>query len=197
LPLVEEGRARAIGRFLAANGLRPDKVYAAPLKRTTRTAELILEEAGWRLPVVAEARFTEVDYGPDENRTEEEVRRRLGEVFARENGLSVTNDEEVMAYGRRLIDAWDRSGEVPPGWRVDAGAIVRAWRDFADGIADGERVLVCTSNGVIRFAPRLLEGCDDFCREHDIKVATGSLSIFAHEGEGWRCTGWNLKPYAC
>ncbi|MDR2131674.1 MAG: histidine phosphatase family protein [Odoribacteraceae bacterium] len=197
LPLVEEERARAIGRYLAANAIGLDKLYAAPLRRTTRTAELIAEEAGLSLPVIAEARFTEIDHGPDENKTEEQVKRRLGEEEARRAGLTGLPGEEIAARGERILEAWNTRAIVPPGWRVDTGEIIRAWRAFAAAIPDGERVLLCTSNGIIRFAPYLLgdEGHDAFCREHDIKVATGSISIFRHDGERWRCDAWNVKPY--
>ncbi|MDR1273543.1 MAG: histidine phosphatase family protein [Odoribacteraceae bacterium] len=196
LPLVEEKRARAAGKYLLTNGLRPDRVYAAPLKRTTRTAELIVEEARWNLPVLAEPRFTEVDYGPDENQTEEQVKRRLGEEYARANALPLPDDAGVLALGEKYLDAWNARAVVPPGWRVDVEAITRSWRAFAAEIPDGERVLLCTSNGIIRFAPCLLEGERDlFCRKHDLKVATGSLSIFQRDDDRWRCVAWNIKPF--
>jgi probable phosphoglycerate mutase len=195
LPLVEEERARAVGRYLLANGPRVDRVYAAPLLRTTRTAELIVEEAGLALPVIAEPRFTEIDHGPDENRTEEQVKRRLGTEHARRAGLSPASDEEVLLLGGRVLEEWNARAIVPPGWRVDAGEITRSWQAFAAAIPDGENVLLCTSNGIIRFAPCLLDGGHDrFCRERDIKVATGSLSIFRHDGVRWVCDAWNLKP---
>jgi probable phosphoglycerate mutase len=196
LPLVEEARARAAGRYLLANGPRPGKIYAAPLRRTTRTAELIVEEAGWGLPVLAEPRFTEVDHGPDENQTEEQVKRRLGEEYTRVNALPLPDDAGLLALGEKYLDAWNARAIVPPGWRVDVEEITRSWKSFAAGIPDGECVLLCTSNGIIRFAPCLLEGeeRDRFLREHDLKVATGSLSIFRHDGDGWRCTAWNARP---
>jgi probable phosphoglycerate mutase len=196
LPLVEEERARAVGRYLVAHGLCPDRVHAAPLKRTTRTAELIVEEAGLALPVIPEARFTEIDYGPDENRTEEQVKRRLGEELARRDALHDPSAAEILALGEGCLEEWNARAVVPPGWRVDTGEIIRAWQAFAAAIPDGSTTLLCTSNGIIRFAPRLLDDAyDAFCREHDLKVATGSLSIFRFENNRWHCPAWNVKPY--
>jgi probable phosphoglycerate mutase len=170
-------------------------LYAAPLLRTTRTAELIAMEARLPLPVVAEARFTEIDHGPDEDKTETEVKRRLGEESARAAGLSSLPDAELLLLGGRVLDEWNARAVVPPGWRVDAAEIARSWQDFASSIPDGENVLLCTSNGIIRFAPSLLEDRDAFCRDRDIKVSTGSLSIFRHDGEHWHCDAWDLRPY--
>ncbi|MDR0765619.1 MAG: histidine phosphatase family protein [Odoribacteraceae bacterium] len=195
LPLVEEERARAVGRYLSANGLRVDRIYAAPLLRTTRTAELIAEEARLSLPVIAEPRFTEIDYGPDENKTETDVKQRLGEEMARRAGMSSLPVAEVLSLGERVLDEWNTHAIVPPGWHVDVEGIARAWRCFASDIPDGENVLICTSNGIIRFAPLLLEDHAAFCREHNIKVSTGSLSIFRHDGERWLCDAWNIEPY--
>jgi probable phosphoglycerate mutase len=196
LPLVEEERARAIGKYLLANGPRVDRLYAAPLLRTTRTAELIAEEAGLDLPVIVASRFREIDYGPDENKTEEEVTRRLGEEAARRAGLSSLPAEELSRLGKRALDDWNARAIVPPGWLADAEEITRSWIDFTSSIADGENVLICTSNGIIRFAPLLLDAdLDAFRQERDLKVSTGSLSIFRHDGNRWHCDAWNLKPY--
>ena len=196
LPLVEEERARAIGKYLLANDLRVDRLYAAPLLRTTRTAELIAEESHLDLPVIVASRFREIDYGPDENKTEEEVTRRLGEEAARRAGLSSLPAAELSRLGKRALDDWNTRTIVPPGWLADAEEITRSWIDFTSSIADGENVLICTSNGIIRFAPLLLDAdLDAFRREHDLKVSTGSLSIFRHDGNRWLCDAWNLKPY--
>ncbi len=198
LPLVEEGRARAVGRYLLANRMVPDRLYAAPLKRTMQTAQLIADEAKPGLQVTPAADFTEIDYGPDENQTEDRVRLRLGCEWLHGEKLPVENlsDEQIMAYGERILEKWNACAEVPAGWRVDPEAIVRAWRSFAEAINEGETVLICTSNGIIRFAPHLLnENYEAFCRTHDIKAATGSVSVFRNAGAGWECAEWNAKPY--
>jgi probable phosphoglycerate mutase len=196
LPLVEERRARAAGRYLLSRGIRPDRVHAAPLARTMQTAALIVEEGGWGLPVVADPRFTEIDHGPDENKTEEEVKRRLGEAVARAAGEPLLPPvERLLALGAGCLAAWDARGEVPPGWRVDVEGVTRAWKTLAGEIPPGGSLLLCTSNGVIRFAPCLLAGgYETFGREHALKVATGSLSFFRRGATGWHLVAWNVQP---
>ena len=126
LPLVESGReqARALAAHLAGEGFAFDRVLAAPLRRTRETAEAIapacVQTAEW---------LREIDHGPDEDRTEEEV---------------------VARIGRAALDAWERDATPPPGWRVDAEARLAAWQGFLTD-AIGSTLLV-TSNGAARFA---------------------------------------------
>lgn len=72
-PLVESERGRNIGKYLKLKDMLPDVVFAAPLKRTMETARLAVAEMRLPLEVQAEDCFREVDYGPDENKPEEEV----------------------------------------------------------------------------------------------------------------------------
>ena len=44
LPLVEEARGRAIGRYLKNHDLIPDIVFSGPLKRQMQTAELAVAD---------------------------------------------------------------------------------------------------------------------------------------------------------
>ena len=82
LDLVEEERGRNVGRYLKAKGLIPALVFAAPLKRTVNTAKLAIEEMGGGMPLEIDDSFREVDYGPDENKTDDEVMLRLGQVLS-------------------------------------------------------------------------------------------------------------------
>lgn len=193
LPLVEEQRARSIGRYLLTRDIHLDSIHAAPLLRTTRTAELIIEEARLPLAVIPEPRFTEIDHGPDENKTDEQVKRRLGARFSLHAGLSLVPDSALIARGTAILDDWNTRAIPPPGWIVDVEAITRAWREFADAIPDGHTVLICTSSGIIRFAPCLLDQ-EQANSPADLKVATGSLSIFRNDHHRWNLTAWNLQP---
>ena len=198
LPLVEEDRARGAGRTLRALGHIPDKVFAAPLKRTVRTAELILEELGLARAVRPAPAFVEIDYGPDENRTEDHVRLRLGRHYLEQEGLDAASlpEERLRQRGEEAISLWNARCVPPHGWQVDARAIVDGWRTFASDIGPGENVLLVSSNGIIRFAPRLLPENEytRFLEERDLKVTTGGVCVFARDGGGWRCLHWNLKP---
>lgn len=195
LPLVEEERARGIGRYLGRLGLVPGRILAAPLQRTMRTAELAADELGNPCPVQADARFTEVDYGPDENKTEPEVMARLGRVAAGETAADLT-PEALEELGAQAIELWNSQAAVPAGWQVDVPGIIRSWQQLADEVAEGETLLCVSSNGVIRFAPHITGDYAAFCAEHDIKVPTGGVCIFTCGEDGaWRCTEWGVKAF--
>lgn len=78
LPLVETERGTNIGKYLKMRTLIPAVVFAAPLKRTTETARLAIAALDKDIPLVADSRFTEIDYGPDEGKPETEVVAREG-----------------------------------------------------------------------------------------------------------------------
>ena len=178
LALVENERGTNIGLYLKKADLLPDAVFAAPLKRTTQTAELAIKAMELDLTVIPEHSFTEIDYGPDENKTEDEV---------------------IARIGQEAIDNWNKNAVVPNGWVVNPDGIIADWQNFADKVATAyqdKNVLVVSSNGIIRFAPYLTGDFDGFCAEHDIKVGTGCVCIFEKKdnASNWRCTAWNLKP---
>ena len=86
LPLVASGEAQArrIGKFLRLHQMVPDVVFAAPLKRSLDTARLAVEALGLDLPITSDERFSEIDYGPDENQPESVVVARIGEQALRD-----------------------------------------------------------------------------------------------------------------
>lgn len=179
LPLVEKGReqAAAIGRYIKENRhLTPDVVYSSNLQRTIETARIAIKESGVANPVFPLDIFNEIDYGPDENKTEDEV---------------------IARVGADALQKWDEEGVPPEGWVVDPGGIIENWQNFAAQIAahdDDETVLVVTSNGIARFAPYLTGDFDAFRKQYDIKLATGALAIFKLENGRWVVKGWNIKP---
>jgi probable phosphoglycerate mutase len=197
IPLVEELKSRNAARYLLNKGIVPDRVFAAPLKRTMQTANLIINEMRLNTAVIPDNNFTEIDYGDDENKTEEQVRYRLGSKYAETGNLSgVISETEIMEYGKTVIDLWNTKAIVPAGWNVDVEGIISAWKNFANNImADNETALICSSNGIIRFAPHILNmsNIEDFNNKYDLKVATGSVSIFKTVGNEWKCVEWNTK----
>lgn len=198
LPLVEEERGRGIGLYLLKKGLFPSRILAAPLQRTMRTAELAAEELGNPCPVVPDPRFIEVDYGPDENKPEEETQRRLGSSIALGKGVdpSSLSPDELLAWGKSAIDRWNADAVVPPGWKVDVQQIRNHWADLAAEVQEGETLLCVSSNGTIRFAPCITGDYAGFCAQHDIKVPTGGVCIFTCEdGSNWKCLEWGTKAF--
>lgn len=177
LPLVESGmeQARAIGRFLRENDMIPDVVYCSALQRTRQTAEIAIKESGVSNPVFPLDIFNEIDYGPDENKTREDIVARIGE--------------------QALID-WDEKSIIPDGWAFDPEAVKKNWINFTDHIRtheDDETILVVTSNGIARFAPYIMDEPAAFFNEHKPKMATGAISTFHYLGM-WNLGIWNLKP---
>lgn len=178
LPLVASGLAQgqAIGAYLKMHGLVPDRVFTSRLQRTRQTAEQAVAAIGRAIPIAAMEVFDEIDYGPDENRPETDVVARLGAA---------------------AIKAWDDDTVVPDGWRVDVEAIRNAWLGFAAMlVADfrGSTTLVVTSNGIARFAPVLVGELRVFQTRHTLKISTGALCRFDHDGTAWSCSAWNVRP---
>lgn len=201
LDLVEEERGRNVGRYLKAKGLIPALVFAAPLKRTVNTAKLAIEEMGGGMPLEIDDSFREVDYGPDENKTDDEVMLRLGQVYAAKEGKNPAemSEDALTDVGRHVIDLWNEKAIVPDGWKVSPEDCIHAWMKFGEKVFKnfhGENIMVVSSNGVIRFVPYLTGDFNGFAGEHDIKVTTGGVCVFEREDdeENWHCTEWNVKP---
>ncbi len=177
LPLVASGRdqARKIGQWLKANDLLPEATYCSDLQRTRETAELAIKEAGYTQSIYPLAIFNEIDYGPDENREEADVIARIGEQALRN---------------------WDERAIVPDGWDFDPQKTILDWQGFAEHIVsdDQDIVFVVTSNGIARFAPYITGDFDAFAAKHGIKISTGAICLFEHDGNRWHVREWNVKP---
>ncbi|MGB4100533.1 MAG: histidine phosphatase family protein [Alphaproteobacteria bacterium] len=178
LPLVEDGieQARKLGHYLAANKLLPDAVYTSELQRTRQTANYALAAARASAPILPRAVFNEIDYGPDENQSEDYVLTRIGHVGLR---------------------AWEEKGIPPQGWLVDPEQLQKMWRAFGDELVRtmaGATVMVVTSNGIARFAPYLTGDYQAFLSQHKPKLATGALGILEHDGTAWTVKDWNIRP---
>lgn len=178
IPLVKKGKAQAksIAMYLIKNDLHPNIIYSSSLVRTKQTAQIIATEINYTSSIVENALFNEIDYGPDENKTEEEVLNRIS---------------------KDAICQWDQHAIVPDGWEVDPDAIKLGWKEFSDKIASDEKktVLVVTSNGVARFAPFITGDYDNFCNSHAIKISTGAICIFNYKSSiGWTIDLWNHSP---
>ncbi len=175
LPLVETGReqARALGKYLKDHDLVPDLILTSQLKRTIEMAEIASHEIGIKIETHPLAIFNEVDYGPDENKTEEEV---------------------IARIGAQAIKDWDEKAIVPTGWKTDTAEIIRNWQNFAAGLENGRRTLVITSNGIARFAPSITK--DGLAEGQSLKISTGALCILEKNDVNWAIKGWNIKPLA-
>ena len=178
LPLVETERGTNVGKYLKMRAFYPTVVFAAPLHRTMETARLAIAALNKDIPLIEDKRFTEIDYGPDEAKTEDEV---------------------IARIGKDAIDAWNKEAIVPNGWIVSVDGITKAWHEFADEVEKkykDKTVLVVSSNGIIRFAPYLTGDFKKFAENFDIKVGTGGICILEKENDdkNWTVKAWGIKP---
>jgi probable phosphoglycerate mutase len=176
LPLSTSGKeqAKLLGDYFAINKYKIDKVFTSNLIRTKQTASILLDRLRQDIKITSLDIFDEIDYGPDEGKTEEDVIRRVG---------------------TKALSDWDEIAKVPDGWIVDVQKIKSNWQQFANKASKTEELfLVITSNGVARFAPYILQDPELFITQNDIKLSTGSVSLLLHTESGWRVEYWNRKP---
>jgi len=196
LSLVEREKSANAAKYLMNEGLYPNKIYSSPLKRTMETAQIIKQEMGLNVDIVPALEFREIDYGPDENQKEDDVLLRLGMRFVQEHNINENEEHLLKQRGKEVIRRWDEEAIVPYDWIVDIPSIKRSWKNFAGNLENNDITLVVTSNGIIRFAPCILnESYESFCSRYPIKVSTGGICIFesANNSE-WNLLSWNNSP---
>jgi 2,3-bisphosphoglycerate-dependent phosphoglycerate mutase len=179
LELVQSGidQAKLLGKALIKLNLLPNQVIASKLMRSRSTAEIALEVAGINKEIIIyDSNFDEIDYGPDENKTEEEV---------------------VSRIGSKAIEEWNQNGTVPPGWKVNIDSIKQNWFKLANKICESSETCVCmvvTSNGIARFSPVITGDFTSFSKRYDIKISTGAFCEFEYINGHWLINRWNIRP---
>ncbi len=184
LPLVESGRAqaRALGAALVDANWQPTAVLGGELKRQREHLELA---APGGQPILVRPELNELDYGAW-------------------GGLST--DEIEARFGRAELDAWNERSVVPAGaeWPESLveirGRVRRLAAEIGAG-AFGERVLACSSNGLIRWFLDLVPGgLRQAIESGDFKVKTGHTCRLEHghdpvDGKSrWSVLHWNRPP---
>ncbi len=176
LPLTAKGleQAHAIGQYLKQQNLNPVTIVTSSLQRTKQMATIIELYLEKKPNIVEDTRFDEIDYGIDENKTEEDVLQRIG---------------------TQAMEAWNDHGILPNGWYANLDDIRAAWHDVAEQ-STNSTILVITSNGIARFAPSLTGDEVAFRKKNELKMATGALSIFTRDEneKNWVCPLWNFRP---
>jgi len=172
LPLVEKGiaQAHAAAAYLDAHDLRPTAIIAAALKRTQDFATIVAGDLGLAAPQ-SDDRLNEIHYGPWEGASTEQI---------------AADPARQAALGQ-----WQTSDIWPDalGWRTTQQQLIDAASSFLDelktGVA-GDSPLIVSSNGILRFAPRLL-GVDSV---GSYQLKTGALGCIEQIGEGWSVKFW-------
>ena len=175
LDLSVSGReqARKLGEHFADENIIFSRAICSPLKRTRQTGWAILEAQGRGITLETADFLREIDYGPDENRPEDEVVARIG--------------EDALA-------AWESDAVPPPGWQVEPNELTDNWASLFDvlaGEASDSPALVVTSNGIARFALKAAKASDS----HDLKLKTGAYGIMRiMKGAQPELLSWNMRP---
>ena len=180
LPLSSSGQQQAerLGQYLKHNNIKPTIVFTSNLKRTKETATIALLTASLDIPVVSLSMFDEIDYGPDEGKT---------------------NDQVIARIGSKALQNWEDFAIPPNGWLIDKEQIINNWRNFAKQVIDQfnmQKVLVITSNGIARFAPYITEDFLSFTKRFEIKLATGAIGSLSYKDKSWKIDFWNEAPLA-
>lgn len=201
LPLVESKKAEKVALYLNSQEIKPDIIFTSPLLRTFQTASIINDNLLLPIDIMTNDDFIEIDYGPDENKTEPEVQMRIGMVLSKQQGIGANTDDDFLDLGKKSIKDWDYNAILPPGWDVDVDVIKRTWVELSDYIKAShvnKTIVVVSSNGIIRFAPSILPSHKKkiFVENNSLKVSTGSMSMFelSNIDNNWSNTNWNFIP---
>lgn len=170
LALSASGRAQA--QALAAHFAGQDIQFATartgPLRRTKQTAAAILVAQAKPPDLATDLFLREIDYGPDENRPEDDV---------------------IARIGKAALEAWERDMIPPPDWRVDPQALIANWQETFDELrgAPGNHLIV-TSNGIARFALAAARASG-----HPPKLATAAYGVIALGEAAESVELWNQR----
>lgn len=182
LDLVDKGwqQARAFGSALLRINMVPDRVYCASLKRTRGFADALGEvQMRWRKPEV-DTRLDEIDYG----------------LWA-----GLTSDEiNATEEGRYALEGWTAHDQWPheAGWGSRETEIKGNIQSFIDEViataGPKERILVVSSNGILRFFPKLLKVINQELPSYVMK--TGHAGLISGEPGNFRVRFWNVSGEA-
>ncbi len=173
VPLSDRGLEQAAGAGVALKAYGPSRVVASDLSRAALTGERVAESCG--VEIAYDPRWREIDAGAWQGLVHAEVVEQFGEAYA-----ALERGEDVRRGG---------TGET----LADVGArVAAAGRELADGMAEGECVVVASHGVAGRAGVAALLGLDQ-------RVAWDLLGGLGncHWGEleqartGWRLVRWN------
>jgi probable phosphoglycerate mutase len=172
LPLVAKGReqAHAAAKRLQQKDVVPARLWAASLKRTTEFAQIVCDDLGLPAPRI-DSRLDEIHYGAWEGATTEEI---------------AADPDRAKA-----LALWQDADVWPDclGWRTTQNQVMANLAAvFADiGAEHGdETVMIVSSNGILRFAPRVL----GIAEPRSFRLKTGALGGAERREGAWRILFW-------
>lgn len=172
LPLVEKGiaQAHAAARFLDDNDLRPTAVIAATLKRTQHFAKIVCDDLKLS-PPRSDFRLNEIHYGAWEGAATEQI--------------------AADPARKQALEQWQQADIWPLAlnWQTTQAQVTIALSSLLDELkagAGGDSPLIVSSNGILRFAPRLL-GVDSAA---SYQLKTGALGCADEDSGRWTVRFW-------
>lgn len=141
-----------------------------PLLRTCQTAEILLS-FNRNAPKLKNIEFLrEIDYGPDENRPENDV---------------------IARIGRDALDNWEKNLVAPDGWKVNHKFLTESWKNLINKLGSlAGHHLVVTSNGIARFALLAIN-----VKLESVKLPTGGIGcIKIHKDQTKSVPCWGARP---
>ncbi len=185
LPLTAAGedQARALATELKGAAIRPTLFVCGPLKRTRRHVEIVMADIAASGAAETDRRLTEIDYGAWGGLSDQDIVARFGPAAARE------------------LNAWEKESRWPTEtarWMPGAETVTRNLRnltaELADRLGADETVLICSSNGILRYFLALTpEGLAGHQAAGKAKMATGAASLLDVTDNDVRVLFWNIK----
>jgi probable phosphoglycerate mutase len=187
LPLTAAGeeQARALAKALNDSGVAPAVVYAGPLKRQWRYAEILVANLARRPVPLLDSGLSEIDYGDWASRTNDEVEAMPGQAKA----LKSWNDRNVWPKSAN----WGGSEE---GLRGEIAAFLDVLREAQGEILPPDAaVLVVGSNGVLRFLAMAALGPDaENHPQFPFKIRTGNVGKLIERAGRYDLAYWDRAP---
>jgi broad specificity phosphatase PhoE len=191
LSTLGELQSRLLGDRWRRCGVTFDRVFCGPLVRQRRTAEIVVDVARLPAPVVLD--------GLDEMRVEPLFARHMPELYQRHGHLRTLGDALVAAEGnpakaRAFARLFGATLHLWMHGQIDADG-VEPWPAFQHRVANaiaaakvdaqGKRVALFTSGGVVGRALQMATGIDD-ARALDaaFRVRNSSVSEFIFASKG-------------
>lgn len=182
LPLVSSGEEQAefAGRALKDRKIAPHKILCSPLKRTTRTAEIIAGHLGFPAHLIQrEDRLREVDYGLWEGLSSDEVRQRHG-------------GDEMEAWDKR--SEWPRSAGWSPAPDAILARVTSLIAELTADLPDDAVVILVSSNGILRYFLDLAGKLDEYGPTGKAKLGTGRIGVLRRQDGIFSVLTWNAPP---
>lgn len=123
VPLTAEGReeAREAGRRLSAEGMTFDIAYTSSLLRAQETLTIIMDAAGYDLPVIRDEALNERHYGDLQGLDKAKTAERYGDeqvhMWRRSFATAPPNGESLKMTAERTLPFFDRAvlGDIAQG----------------------------------------------------------------------------------